>query len=68
MTNVDDLNKIISDAGFTNEKIAFELGITRQGLFKKLKNKTEFKQSEIAKLSKLLKLNNEQINSIFFGF
>lgn len=68
LTNVDDLNKIIAESGYTNERIAFELGITRQGLFKKLKNMTEFKQSEIAKLSKLLNLDNEQINSIFFGF
>ena len=65
LTKAEDLSKLISQAGFTNEKIACELGITRQGLFKKLRNKTEFKQSEIAKLSKLLGLDNNQINSIF---
>lgn len=67
MTNTDKLMSIVREQGFTKVDIASFLGITRQGLHKKLSNESEFKQSEIEKLSTMLKLSVEQEREIFFA-
>lgn len=46
--------------------VAETLGITPYGLQKKIENVTEFKASEISKLSKLLKLSAAEMTEIFF--
>lgn len=73
MTNSNELTNRIRGAGYTLEEIAELLGITRQALDMKIYNrvnasgnKAEFKQSEITKLCKLLKLNLTATNAIFF--
>ena len=55
MTNSEMLMNRIRECGFTISQFADEMGITRQGLYKKIYNKSEFKQSEIEKSSRILK-------------
>ena len=57
----------IKESGYTYTGIAQELGLTRQGLWKKIHNKSEFKQTEIEKLSRLLNLDTETNTHIFFN-
>lgn len=66
MTDSVLLASKISECGFTYSEIAHELGITRQGLWKKIHNRSEFKQSEIEKITRLLKLDTEVNSKIFF--
>lgn len=61
------LSDIIDNSNFTKTEIAEQLGITRQGLYDKLNEKTEFKSSEIKTLSRLLNLSNDQRDKIFFS-
>ena len=67
MTNSEMLINRIKECGFTISQFADEMGITRQGLHKKIYNKSEFKQSEIEKSSRILKLNAKQEKEIFFA-
>ena len=66
MTDSELLISTISKCGISQAKIARELGITRQGLWKKINNRSEFKQSEIEKLARLLNLDFELNGKIFF--
>lgn len=56
----------ISESGMTYSEIAAKLGLTRQGLWKKIHNHSEFKLSEIEKLMILLGLDMETSSEIFF--
>lgn len=67
LTNGKKLANRISECGFTKVEFALKMGITRQGLAKKIKNQSEFKQSEIEKARKLLKLNSKLEKEIFFA-
>lgn len=67
MTNTKILVAAIQKAGLKYKFIAEKLGITPYGLNKKIKNKTEFKASEISALSELLLLPDEVRNMIFFA-
>ena len=64
LTDSKKLNEIISESGIT---IASKLGITREGLYKKLNNETEFKASEIIAMQGILHLTNEIRDEIFFA-
>ena len=66
MTDSVLLASKIKENGYTCSIIAEELGITRQGLWKKINNRSEFKQTEIEKISRLLNLDTEVSNRIFF--
>ncbi len=66
MTDSVLLTSKISECGLTYSEIAHELGITRQGLWKKIHNRSEFKQSEIEKITRLLNLDMEVNSKIFF--
>lgn len=67
MTNTEELRKCIAKSGISVTFLANKLGITREGLYNKLNNVTEFKASEIAKCAKLLNLSDEERNRIFFA-
>ena len=62
--DIFELEKIIRMKGYTKKEIADAMGLSENGLILKMKNKTEFKASEIAFLVNLLDLPN---NSIFFS-
>lgn len=66
MTNTLELDFAIKRAGFSRGQVAKILGVTITTLFNKMHNKVEFKASEIAKLKTLLRLSNEQRDTIFF--
>ena len=65
MTNTNKLKAAIIGAGYTQKDIAKILGISPQGFFKKLHNKSEFKSSEIYKLCDSLSIKDK--DSIFFA-
>lgn len=64
MTNTVELEVAIKRAGLTKRAIAKKLGISEMGFYKKVNNITEFKASEIYKLTKILKLKDK--DDIFF--
>lgn len=66
MTNTSALRQKIEQSGLKYRFVAEMLGITPYGLQKKIENVTEFKASEISKLSKLLKLSAAEMTEIFF--
>lgn len=65
MTDSTLLNEEIVNSGITITAIARKLGITREGLYKKINNETEFKASEILSMQKILNLTNKKRDSIF---
>ncbi len=67
MTNTAKLKAKIVEKGLLQEAVAMQLGITSGTFNYKLNNKTEFKASEIKKLSNILKLTIEEFYSIFFA-
>ncbi len=67
MTNVDELNDVISKSGLSKTFIAKKLGITRQALYRKLRNELYFRQNEITALRKLLNLSEAETICIFFA-
>lgn len=67
MTNSVALRKAVDKSGLKYIKIAGEMGISAYTLQKKIDNETEFKASEIVKLSALLSLSESERSSIFFA-
>jgi DNA-binding phage protein len=65
MTDTKALKDAIENSGIPISFLARKLGITRESFYNKLKNETEFKASEIATLSNLLRLSYDQTNHIF---
>ena len=65
MTNTEKLREAIDAQGIAISTIANKLGISREGLYKKINNETEFKASEIAALTDILRLSNNQRDEIF---
>lgn len=56
----------IARAGMTNRDLAKSLGISEQAFYNKIQGEREFKNSEMKKLAKLLKLSMKDVNVIFF--
>lgn len=67
MTNTQLLLKAIDDSGLKREAIASKLNISRVALQKKIINETEFKASEVSKLTKILELTTEKRDLIFLS-
>lgn len=67
MTNTLKLKAVILEKGFTQEQIAEMLEMTSATFNYKVNNKSEFKASEIKKLSEILQLTPDEINAIFFA-
>lgn len=66
MTNTYLLEDFINRSGYTKKQIAELLGLSITGFIKKVKNRNEFKASEIMKLKSLLNLTDDDVTSIFF--
>ncbi len=66
MTDVKLLQEKIDQSGYKVRFIAEKVGITYQGLRKKMQNKSEFKVSEIQTLCRLLDLSEQEREAIFF--
>lgn len=67
MTNGKMLKEIAKAKHITLQSIADAIGVSRQGLFKKIENRSEFKASEVMRISELLDLSEEQKKQIFFA-
>ncbi len=67
MTNTKLFRDKVKVRGIKYRYLADLLGITTFGLQKKIDNITEFKASEIAKLSEALALSADERNLIFFA-
>lgn len=68
MTNTKLLKEKIDASGLKFSFIAGELGITRQGFWKKLNNMSSFNQEEIAILCKCLHITAlREKEAIFFA-
>ena len=68
MTNRNALEDKVQKSGYRLDFICEKIGITYQSWLNKIKNISEFKQSEIVKLAKLLNLSQDEINVIFFDY
>ncbi len=66
MTNSSELNAAIARAGISKKALAEAMGLTYFGLWKKIRNKSEFKATEILTIQKLLNLTSSQRDRIFF--
>lgn len=60
------LQAAMRDKGYTLDRLAGEIGMSRTGLFNKIHNKTEFRVSEIHRIARILKLNKADTAKIFF--
>lgn len=67
MLDLKLLELIISDSGMTMVSLAEKSGILRETLYNKMRGISEFKASEIAALTRVLKLTSEQRDGIFFA-
>ena len=67
MPDLKLLERIISNSGMTMVSIAEKSGILRETLYNKVRGSSEFKASEIAGLTRALKLTSEQRDAIFFA-
>ena len=66
MTDTDRLKEKMGESGLKIVFIARKIGLTYQGLLKKINNETEFKASEIQSLCDLLHIDTEEKEAIFF--
>lgn len=64
---VNELKSELVKKGLTIEKLSEMAGISRSAMFKKLHGKTEFKLSEIMTIKKILSLEDDRFQAIFFG-
>ncbi len=67
MTNGKLLKEIAKTKQITLQELAEALGLTRQGLSKKIENRSEFRVSEVSKLAEILGLSEKQKQEIFFA-
>lgn len=67
MTNTRKLRDEIQSKGLKYTFVAAYLGLTPNGLKKKIENDSEFKASEIKKLYELLELSELERSEIFFA-
>ena len=65
--NYNDLRAEIARCNLTLPKVAKAIGISEKTIYSRMAGRTEFSQSEITKIAKLLCLNEEKIIAIFFN-
>ena len=61
------LKDAIDKSGRTVTWLANNMGISREGLHKKIRGESEFKASEIVKIKELLSLFDSEVNEYFFA-
>lgn len=67
MTNTKAFIQKKIESGLSYSYLAKKIGISREALYKKRDNITEFKASEIAILTKEMKLSKEERDNIFLS-
>ena len=64
--NLIALKQKMIEKSKTNKELAFELGISRSAMQRKLAGKTQFSQSELKVLISILNLSEAEVLFIFF--
>lgn len=64
--NLIALRQKMTEKNKSNKELAFELGISRSAMQRKLSGKTQFSQSELKVLISILQLSKAEILYIFF--
>ena len=64
--NYEELRVVMMRKKITNREMAAKLSLSEQALYNKLNGVTEFKNSEIKKITTLLGLSMDDVNLIFF--
>ncbi len=67
MPNIEKLNEVIKDSGMTVTAIANKSGINRITLYNRMNGKGEFTISEIIALTRVLHMDTDTRNAIFFA-
>ncbi len=67
MINAELLEEKRRQRGYTLEKMASELGISRTCLWNKIHGETQFYIGEAAKIKEMLKLSKNETFNIFFA-
>lgn len=67
MTNSALLRAALDSNHISICELAKALGVARYTIYKKISNRTEFKASEIQKMSDMLQLNEADKTAIFFA-
>lgn len=67
MTDTKALRRKIRESGLKYIYLAEQLGLSPYGLQKKIDNLSEFKASEICKLSDILGISDTEVRTIFFN-
>lgn len=67
MGNMAMLRQKIDESGMTVTAVAEKTGISRESLYNKLNGETEFKASEIMKITQTLRLEKVEQDEIFFA-
>ncbi len=65
--NGNMLRGLIIGAGYTLQEFSKELGINNTSLSYKINNKRDFTLKEVQKISRILRLTDDQIYTIFFA-
>lgn len=65
--NMNDLRAEIVRCGLNIPKLAEMIGMDKKTLYSRMKQETDFRQPEIAKISHVLNLSSEQVLNIFFA-
>ena len=65
--NANELNAELARNKISIPKAADMIGIGKKAFYSKMKGESEFKQSEISSLKKLLGLSDERVSEIFFA-
>lgn len=64
--NSPEFRAAVARRGKTNRELARELGISETAFSNKVWGRSQFKNSEIKKLTGILELSMEDVNTIFF--
>ena len=67
MPNIDKLNEVIKESGMTVTAIANKSGINRMTLYNRMNGKGEFTISEVVALTRVLHMDTDTRNAIFFA-
>ena len=65
--NILDLKAEIARCNLTIPKLAEMIGMDKKTLYSRINGETSFKQTDIVKISHVLKLDEEKIMHIFFA-
>ena len=65
--NYEMLNAKIEDIGLPVSAIADKIGVSPRSLKRKLRGESDFKGSEMTRISEILQLTSEERDSIFFA-